>query len=48
VPQAGWTWNLVMPPNVSPSLLRWQALMLTPNPQNGLFALSNAHDMNKL
>jgi hypothetical protein len=48
VPQAGWTFNLVMPPNVSPGLFRWQALMLTPNPQNGLFALSNAHDFNKL
>ncbi|HEX6813417.1 MAG TPA: hypothetical protein VF384_17495 [Planctomycetota bacterium] len=47
VPQTGWTLSLVMPAT-NPTLLRWQALMLTPNPLNGLFALSNAHDMNKL
>ncbi|MEO6595027.1 MAG: hypothetical protein ABIP94_09780 [Planctomycetota bacterium] len=45
VPATGWTLSLVMPPGVSQQFLRWQALMLTTNPSNGLFALSNAHDM---
>ena len=25
-------------------MFRWQALMFVPNPSNGLFALSDAHD----
>jgi hypothetical protein len=44
VPPTGWNFSIVMPPNVSQQLLRWQALMITPNPANGLFALSNAFD----
>ncbi|HEX5054357.1 MAG TPA: hypothetical protein VFZ65_21440 [Planctomycetota bacterium] len=45
VPPTGWSLSLVMPPGVSQQLLRWQVLMLTASPGNGLFALSNAHDM---
>jgi hypothetical protein len=43
VPASGWSLNLVLPP-IGQQLLRWQALMLVPNPANGLFALSNAFD----
>ena len=43
VPAQGWNWSLVLPP-VGQQLLRWQALMLTPTPANGLFALSDAFD----
>ena len=43
VPATGWTFSLTLPP-VGQKLLRWQALMLTPNPANGLFALSRAFD----
>lgn len=43
VPAAGWTFSLTLPP-VGQQLLRWQALMLMPNPSNGLFALSRAFD----
>ncbi len=43
VPASGWTFGITLPP-VGSQLLRWQALMLVPNPVNGLFALSNAYD----
>lgn len=45
VPASGWSFSFTMPAGVSGDFLRWQALMLTPNPANGLFALSSAHDL---
>jgi hypothetical protein len=44
VPAAGWTLGFTMPSTIA-GMYRWQVLMLTPAPSNGLFALSNAHDM---
>lgn len=43
VPANGWSFTFTMPLGLT-GMFRWQALMLTPNPMNGLFALSNAHD----
>ncbi len=43
VPAAGWSVSFQLPPGVT-GMYRWQTLMLMPNPMNGLFALSNAHD----
>lgn len=48
VPPAGWTGSIVVPPGFSGLLLRWQALFLMPSPANGLFALSDAHDLRVL
>lgn len=45
VPAAGWSWSFTMPAGINRDFLRWQALMLTPNPANGFFALSDAHDL---
>ncbi len=47
VSPAGWTFSIVLPP-IGQQLLRWQALMLTPNPANGLFALSDAFDFRRV
>jgi hypothetical protein len=47
VAPGGWTFSLTLPP-IGQQLLRWQALMLTPNPVNGLFALSNAFDFRRV
>ena len=44
VPASGFNFNITLPAGLSPQILRWQALMLTPNPANGLFALSDARD----
>lgn len=44
VPATGFAFNITLPAGLSTSMLRWQALMLTPSPSNGLFALSNAFD----
>ena len=43
VPPTGWNFNITLPAGLG-QMLRWQALMLSPNPANGLFALSNAAD----
>lgn len=44
LPASGFTLNVTLPAGLGSQMFRWQALMLTPNPSNGLFALSNAHD----
>jgi hypothetical protein len=45
VAPTGFSFSLPIPQGTAGTILRWQALMLTPNPVNGLFALSNAHDL---
>ena len=45
VAPTGFNFSMVMPAGFTGLILRWQSLMLTPNPANGLFALSNAHDL---
>lgn len=45
VPPTGWTLSLQLPAGVPQQLIRFQALMLNPNPVNGWFALSAAHDL---
>lgn len=42
---AGFNLSLQLPAGPGGSILRFQALMLMPNPANGLFALTNAHDL---
>jgi hypothetical protein len=44
LPITGYQLNVTLPAGFSTQMFRWQALMLTPSPANGLFALSNAHD----
>jgi hypothetical protein len=44
LPVSGFQLNVTLPAGFTTQMFRWQALMLTPNPANGLFALSNAHD----
>lgn len=44
VPPTGFTLSVPLPAVLGQQGLRWQALMLTPTPANGLFALSNAQD----
>ncbi|MBL8754034.1 MAG: hypothetical protein JNK15_12110, partial [Planctomycetes bacterium] len=44
VPASGWTFSLTMPAGIPQQLVRWQAIMLTPTPVNGLFATSDAFD----
>ncbi|MBZ0153377.1 MAG: hypothetical protein K8J09_17770 [Planctomycetes bacterium] len=44
VPGSGWNFSLPMPAGVT-GILRWQALMITDAPANGLFALTDAHDI---
>jgi hypothetical protein len=45
LPPSGFSLSLTMPPGFGQTILRWQAVMLMPNPSNGLFATSNAHDL---
>ena len=45
VGSSGFQFSIVMPAGFGQQILRWQALMLMPNPSNGLFALTNAHDI---
>jgi hypothetical protein len=44
VPPTGWNFQITLPPGALGAMLRWQTMMLTPNPVNGLFALSDAYD----
>ncbi|MGK0435557.1 MAG: hypothetical protein ACJA0V_004723, partial [Planctomycetota bacterium] len=44
LPVTGFQLNVTLPAGLGSQMFRWQALMLTPSPANGLFALSNAHD----
>lgn len=44
LPVTGYQLNVTLPAGFGNFMFRWQALMLTPTPANGLFALSNAHD----
>ena len=44
LPASGFSLNVTLPAGLGIQMFRWQALMLVPNPSNGLFALSNAHD----
>ena len=39
-----WTINIPLPSGLGDQMFRFQALMLSPSPSNGLFALSNAFD----
>jgi len=40
----GFNFSITLPPGLGNQMFRFQALMLTPNPANGLFALSDAFD----
>jgi len=42
---SGFSVSLVMPAGFGQTILRWQAIALMPNPGNGLFATTNAHDL---
>lgn len=48
VPTGGWTFSFTLPPGVAGDFLRWQAIVLMAGASNGLFALTNAHDMRML
>jgi hypothetical protein len=45
LPSSGFSVTLTMPPGFGQTILRWQAIMLMPNPSNGYFATTNAHDL---
>ncbi|MFK7743184.1 MAG: hypothetical protein AB8H80_22910 [Planctomycetota bacterium] len=44
LPTGSWNFSITLPPGLANQMFRFQALMLTASPTNGLFALSNAFD----